>query len=302
VRENRKKINLIKNTHILLLKVNDTESAKGGGMEKVSVFECAGYKEFLRKWLESQPRGAKVNVARAARCQSAYFSRVLNGTADLNLEQGQGAAEALGLSDQETHYFLLSIQHDRAGNGKLRTYFSKQLEDVKRERLNLKERFKVKMTLSHEDQATYYSSWIYCAAHVLLSVPQYQTKETLSAKLGLTPSRTNEILEFLCGTGLAKFEKNRYQIGTTRIHVGKDSPLLSKHHMNWRVQAMRSLDREGVSHFSDDLHYSAIVSLSQSDSERLKDHLVRAIEYFNATVKDSNEEKVQCFTLDFFDL
>lgn len=99
---------------------------------------------------------------------------------------------------------------------------------------------------------------------------------------------------------LASSEGGGLQVGATRIHLGNDSSLISKHHTNWRIQAIRSLDREDRTQQNEDLHYSSVVSLSAADVLKIKAMLVETIESFNATVAPSKEELVQCLALDFF--
>jgi uncharacterized protein (TIGR02147 family) len=272
-------------------------------MENASVFEFLDYRQYLRRAIQSSPkrgRGMKSALAAAAGCQGAYFSRILADLADLSLEQAEAVSTHLGHSDPETHYFLLIVQYARAGTPRLKAHFKKQLDEVRQKRLVLKERFQVKATLPFEDQATYYSSWIYTAAHMCASVPALANKEAMAEYLGVSVAKISSVLEFLIETGMLAFEKGEYRLGTSRIHLGSDSALISKHHTNWRLQAMRSFDRDDRSMKNEDLHYTSIVSLSVADRNRLKEILVKVIEDFNAVVAPSKEEAVSCLALDFF--
>jgi len=44
------------------------------------------------------------------------------------------------------------------------------------------------------------------------------------------------------GTGLAEEKEGRFKIGNSRIHLPSNSPLISKHHTNWRVKAIQTLE------------------------------------------------------------
>ncbi len=242
----------------------------------------------------------KSALAEAAKCQVAYISRVLNGLAHLSLEQADAVSTYLHHSDEERHFFLLQLQYARAGSQSLEGYFQKQLEAVQKKRLNLKERFQVKNELSEADRAVYYSSWLYAAVHMCLTVPALRSSDAIARELGAPLSKIVQILEFFENSGIATREGGRYRVGTTRVHLGNDSPLVSKHHMNWRVQAMRSLDREDQSGANEDLHYSSVISVSRADRRKLKELLVRAIDEYNAVVAPSPEEEVHCLTMDFF--
>ena len=51
---------------------------------------------------------------------------------------------------------------------------------------------------------------------------------------------------------------------------------------------------------NDNLHYTTVVSLSTKDVQRLKERLIREIESLRQIVKDSKEEELHAFTMDFF--
>jgi uncharacterized protein (TIGR02147 family) len=266
-----------------------------------TLFESKSYQEYLKSWLKAQPnrgRGLKSELARAAGCQLTYVSRVFAGVAQLSLEQAEAVSRFLGHTDEEADYFLLLIQHARAGNPRLRSYFGKKLTGAREKRLVLKERFKVKAALTSEYQGTYYSQWFYAAIHLLLSIPATQSREAIAKYLGLPLRTVSQIVDFLVSTGLAQEEKGRLQIGTSRIHVGHDSPWVAKHHINWRLQAIQAMEKAGVG--SQDLHYTSIVSVSREDAQKIKAVLVDTLEKFNETVRLSAEETAQCLVVDFF--
>ena len=62
------------------------------------------------------------------------------------------------------------------------------------------------------------------------------------------------------------------------------------------TQALESLDREDIN----DLHYSAVVSLSKADVRALKSRMIDHIKEYIATIRDSKEEEVYALCLDFF--
>lgn len=271
-------------------------------MKNKSIYEFRDYKAYLR-FLESHrpqgSRGFRAELSRTVGCQTAYTSQVLNGSANFSLEQAQVLNEWLAHDKNESRYFLFAIDYARAGTALLRANYLELMEELIQKQLNLKERFKVKEMLSSEDQAVYYGHWAYAAMHMAVTVPQLQTPEAISDFFRFPQARVNKVLKFLVSVGLVVNAKpNHYTIGTARLHLGVDSPLLPKHHVNWRLEAMKSLDREAES----DLHYTSIVSLSQEDVLAIKALLVKEIDAYNAIVKPSVEETLCCLTLDFFEL
>src|SRR6185437_2114301 len=99
---------------------------------KSSVFDFRSYKEFLFWYVDgaSKSRGARTQLAAHAGCQSAYISQVLNGAAHLSLEQAEKISRGIGQTSEEGTYFLLLIQHDRAGTPSLKSHFSNQIQEI----------------------------------------------------------------------------------------------------------------------------------------------------------------------------
>lgn len=131
-----------------------------------------------------------------------------------------------------------------------------------------------------------------------VTVEALDSPESIARHLRLPVLQVKEALEFLTSVGLAVHEDGRWRVGTARMHLPADSPLIAKHHTNWRMQAINSFYRRA----GDDLHYSSLVTLSDADLLKAKARLIEAIEEVKAIIKDSPGEGVHCFTLDFFRL
>jgi uncharacterized protein (TIGR02147 family) len=271
-------------------------------MEK-DVFEYRDYKAYLKATIASKPkggRGIRIGLARSLGCPVSHISQILNGSSHLSMEQAEGVNLFFGHSPVEASFFLLLLQFSRAGTPQLRKRLDGQIREFLDRNLALKERLDIKDSLSSEDQALYHSSWLYRAIHVMVSVEEFQTKEALSAYLGISLKRIGEILEFLVSIGLVvKKEGGRFGMGVVRMHLPHDSPMNAKSHVNWRLQAIRSLEKEDTQR---DLHYSSVVSVSDSDATRIKSLLMRYIQEIKSIIKDSKEEGVHCLSMDFFEL
>lgn len=266
-----------------------------------SVFEFSDYKAYLEAFIVGQPKrghGIRTQLSEAVGCQLAYLSQILKGKADFTLEQAGKANRFLGHSKEESHFFMLLVQRSRAADLPTRNYFSEQLEELLQLRKQIKNRIGMAQNLTLEDQLTYYGSWHYVALHILLTIPAYQTKQAMTEKLGISIEKLNELLEFLLRTGLAEQHGNRFVTGSAHIHLGNDSKLVAKHHANWRLKAMQSLDTEK----KNDLHYSSAVSLSVKDAAAIRALLLKSISEAVEIVKVSPEEKLCGVCVDFFEL
>lgn len=267
---------------------------------KKSVFEYNNYKIYLNQWIQStvRRRGERTRIAEALRCHTAYISQVLNGNADFSLEQADILNSHLGHSSEESHFFLLLVQHSRSGTNSLKEYFKNQMNRILESRLILKNRVKVDRTLSNEDQMLFYSSWHYGAVHILISIPHFQNKEALSKALNLSLHQVAEILTFLERIGLAINEGKTWKVGSTNVFLGSSSPMINRHHTNWRMKAISSLDNAT----SEDMHFSAPISISKEDFIKVREIFVESINRAREIVSPSKDEVAACYCIDLFRL
>ncbi|MGZ3705069.1 MAG: TIGR02147 family protein [Bdellovibrionota bacterium] len=269
-------------------------------MEK-TLFQFLDYKPYLKAWIASQPVGGygmRGKMAEAIGCQTAFISQVLNGGSHLSLEQAERLNGLLGHNKAERAFFLLLVQHTRAGSEPLRRHFRELIQEAVDRQSNLKERLRATKELSPEDHATYFSSWIFAAVHASLSIPPFQTKGSIAKSLGLPLDRVSEVLEFLVERGLVTQKGDRFSMGSVHIHFGKDTSLIAKHHLNWRLQAMHHLDSPA----KNDLHYSSVVAIAREDAARLSAQLADALAATRKIVEPSQEEALYSICLDFFAL
>ncbi|MCB0349717.1 MAG: TIGR02147 family protein [Bdellovibrionales bacterium] len=264
------------------------------------VFDFTDYKAYLLHFIKHSPkngRGVRRAMAEAIRCPVSHISQVISGSSQFTAEQAEEMNDYLGHTEDKAQYFMLLVHYARAGSHKLQERLKKQITAAQEKRLFLKDRLGVKAEILPADQATFYSSWLYGAIHVMTTIPEFQTREKISDHLNISLKKTTEILEFLVQIGLVVENKNEYRIGTSRIHLGSDSPLISKFHTNWRMKAIQSLDREDTQR---DLHYSSAITLSEDDYLKIKSQLVKSINDAKNIIRDSKEETLAAFSVDFF--
>jgi len=266
-----------------------------------SIFDFDDYKAFLKafeKARKSFERGFRSKFAEHLGCQSGYISHVLNGDAQLSLEQTMRASAFLNLNERERKYFLLLVEYARAGTKELRDHFKSELSNYREEFLNIKSRVGDSRELTESEQSIYYSSWQYLAVHVLSSLPDYNDVNSLAQALSIPVQTTSQILLFLVQAGIIKEEKGTLRPGLTQVHLNRESPLIRQHHTNWRIAAIQSFANDTKT----DIHYSTVSTLSEKDAEILRSQMVKLIENYVETVKPSPEEVMYGFNLDFYSL
>ena len=269
-------------------------------METGSVFGFKLYKDFLRfKGGPSHTRkGVRSDMAKALRCQPTYISQILNGNAHLSLEQAEMLTDHFALTPDQKHFFLLMVQRDRAGTHSLHEHFDFQLKRILEDRLVLTKRLGAHNSLSREDQSIYYSSWLYSAVHMAVTIPALRDPQSLVVALGASRTRIAEVLGFLVRIGLIEMSEGAYVTSQSSMRIGTDSHNIIKHHTNWRVRAAESLDRESLT----DLHYSGVVTLSREDVVRLKERMLQFIDETVRVIRKSPEEELYGLCLDFFNM
>jgi uncharacterized protein (TIGR02147 family) len=267
-------------------------------MQTKSLLEYNDYKEYLRDFLDLNPkkRGSRSAMAKAIHCQSAYLSNVLGGHQHFTPEQGEDINIYLGHNSMESDYFLLLLTWARAGTPRLQNRIQQKMEQLKAERFNLGKRLDVAPLLTQENQVVYYSEWYYSAIHTLTSIPKMNSADAIAEALNLPLPLTNKALSFLEKTGLVKRSNDGFKIGPTRLHVGADSPLVTKHHMNWRLMALQSLQNRHL----EDLHYSSVITLSEKDVIKIKESLLKMIKELKPLIQSSHEEVQYSLCFDFF--
>lgn len=267
---------------------------------KKSVFAYTDYKSYLTDYLAAQPRGGhgfRTLLAEALACRLSYISQVLNSDAHFSLEQSEAVNRFLKHGAEESDYFLLLVTHQRAGTADLQRRLKGQIENIQKRRQLRRVQVDIQQELSLEDQFIYYGSWIYSAVHILVSLNAYRTLPKISERLRLPDERVKDALDFLIAKNLVVQNGLMYEPGIGRIFLKSDSPMINRHHANWRLRAVDSLDYPTDA----DVHYSGVLSFSHKDLERLRGKILNAIEEVRAITRDSHPEEELCtFCVDFF--
>ncbi|WP_413578788.1 DUF4423 domain-containing protein [Bdellovibrio sp. HCB290] len=112
----------------------------------------------------------------------------------------------------------------------------------------------------------------------------------------LSRSQAESILNFLVQTGLCKEGNGVFGIGDAHLHLPNESPLVVKHHTNWRMKSIQKMDnRENV-----ELFFTAPMSISEKDFAVIREKLTASIKEIVGVAKDSPAEEVVCLNIDFF--
>jgi uncharacterized protein (TIGR02147 family) len=267
-------------------------------MEK-SIYDFDNYKDFINSLIQSKPgggRGIKTMLAAALSCQTPFISQVLAGDLDFNQDQSLACAFFFGLTKEEIDFFLLLVSLEKAATIELKKFLMNSLQAKRETYKQIKNRMKMKESLSFEHQMTYYSTWLYSAVHMALTIEDLRSRESLAEKFKLSLTRIDKTLEFLITAGLVEKRGSTFHPTGAWYHLDKMSVNINKHHTNLLIKSIQSLDQPK----ENDLHYSAFFTCSKKDVAKLEELLLKLLTDFNSIVRPSAEEELVAINLNLF--
>lgn len=265
----------------------------------MNIFEFNNYHLYLKNYLKSQPNdgyGVNIKIAKALNINPSIVSQVLAGKMDFTLEQGNDLAEYLGLSELESEYLFNLIVLSRSGKANLKERIERRLSDLKRKSQELSQRMPAQGKLNDSDQAVFYSQWYYSGARIATSIKDYQTIDALSEFLDLPRATVRRVVEFLVATGLCIQDGEKIKMGPQSTHLSSNSPLVARHHANWRQIAIERMPHTK----SDELFFTSPFSITEENIAEIRTVLVRAIDDSFEIIDPSPEEKLACLNIDLF--
>lgn len=248
------------------------------------IFDYVDCVKYLNDWIRLQPRGGrgfKSKFAHTLQVSSTMISFVLKGKKLLTLEQACDLAEFMGLSEAETDYFFLLVEYDRAGHHRLKQKLLRKINAAQKESKRLASRVKKDIDLSEELKATYYSSWVYTGLRNLVAAGEFKDVRSMARRLNLSQVAVTEALQFLLENRLCIEKGGLIEVGPAYTHVDADSPYVNRHRQNWRLRGLTMMDHK----CDTDLFYSCPMSISQRDSEKIRDMVLGYIEEILAVMK-----------------
>lgn len=266
---------------------------------KNTIFEYTNFFDFLEKEIEKisrLKRGEKKKIAEELNIPPSLLSQIFSGTRKLTFDQVYLLCEYIGYSPIEREYIFNLYHLSNTHNKKLKELMKKKCEDIKKNSLKISERIEKDRILSEREKSILYSSWFYIAIWAYVSIGEGKTMEEIALHFGLPQKKVREVLEFLVETQICKMEHGLYTHHLNRTHIEKSSPHFRQHHNNWRIRSIQKLDLQNA----EDLNFTAPLSLSKTDFDKIREEMMALIQSVYKTVKDTEPEEVYCINIDFF--
>jgi len=263
-----------------------------------SIYNYTSYTAYLKDKVKAEKPawGAWGRLAKAAGCQPTYLSQALKSKCNLTQDQILGIAVYWNLSNDETDFFMLLLELERAGTRSLKNYLKSKIDKIRSDQEDIAKRLSKPRVELGEKETLYYSSWYWSALHIIVTIPKFQTASAIAQKLMLPQDLVTYSLEVLEKHGIVRKDGGLWKLGTADVHLPKSSPIIGIHHNNWRQKAVL----DSTNPHSEGTHYTAVYSISQKDYQHLKEKMLDIIEYSRKVVGPSNEEELICFACDLF--
>ena len=226
------------------------------------IFEFENYKEFVRAKVKSMPhngRGQYLKIAKILGIHTTMVTHIFKGKAHLSAGQTLNLAKYFGLSDLEMDYLVQMVLVAKAENQEAREYFLEKMNSIREKQLNLRDRLNQKKKMEEKDQAEFFSAWYYVGIWLATALPDGKTPEEIANFYSLQLGLVTQVLRFLSNMGKVTEQNGKYFANMDSVFVGKESPFLYRHHINWRLKCMEkyySLEKE-------DLVFTNPISLSK---------------------------------------
>ncbi|MAF91820.1 MAG: hypothetical protein CL674_11170 [Bdellovibrionaceae bacterium] len=262
-------------------------------------YRISNYRDIIRSESEkkfTKSHGSGRKIAEFLGTTPVFVSQVMNEDKDFTLEQVLELCQFFALTDLEAEYFLNLVEIARAGSVKLKKHYQKKLDEIRVRANKVKNRIKNTKEFSEEAKAHYYSEWYYGGIRLFCALDEGKSLAEISDFLKLPHRQVKLAVQFLMEYDLLKSQDNRYHWKAQSTYIAKGSPLIPRHHKNWRMKACEECEKDK----EEDLFFTAPMVLSRELKDRLKTRILDWIEELSKELKDCNNEELCVLNIDLF--
>lgn len=260
------------------------------------VFTFKSYKVFLKE-LCQQERGSLTRLAVAAGCELSYLSKCLSSEINITTDQAYKIAVHLRLKPLERKYFLALVELERSGDSNYKAYLQAGMDEMIHEYQDLSNRTSKDKLENSYGVFSYHASWLHSAIHIAVSIPEYQSLNSICQKLQIQKTVALKVLEDLLSLKyIRKISNEKYEYLQGGTHTSKESPLVVMYHQNWRQRAI--IDSQNAD--TDGIHYTNLQSMTLEDFNKIKNLILEAIEKSEKLAAPSLPKEMVNVNIDVF--
>jgi len=266
------------------------------------IFSESDYRVALKKLVqEKRADHSHFNfefLAKAARIQKSYLSKVIHGSADLNPDQLFLMSTVLGLSEEEHEYLLLLLEHARSAIEGRRKELLKKIESIQQRNLKTVSHLESKPVSVRqlEGLGEYYLDPILQIVHMSLNVPRFRDDLLLLSKsMNLPLAIVTKAVRTLEKLKIIVREKGKVRIVLNNIHLPPESAVYPA----WRSQ-IRNMSLQRLQYLTEQKAYSFSVIFSGDESSRkqIQKKILELLKEIEAIVKEAPSENTYQFNID----
>src|SRR5262249_54066577 len=123
----------------------------------------------------------------------------------------------------------------------------------------------------------------------------FQTRNALAEELRVPLTRVNQVVDFLLSRGLCEERAGKIHYAKMNTYVSQTSPLVNRHHSNWRMKVHAQLDQLTLT----ELAYTNPIVVNDEDFAKIREELIQFIERFKKIAEPSPSERLCCLNIDW---
>src|SRR3989339_493234 len=272
----------------------------------LNLFNYLGYKEILKELLaynkrEKNTRFTFQDMAKAARVQKTYLSKVLNRDGDLSFDQLYLACRYLEVTSEEMHYIELVYQMNLTylpGRKKELLVLIKQIQ----KKYNKSETHLQadKVNVLQKDLSEYYLDPDMQIVHMALTVERFRrTPHTICRELQIPEFKLNQILEKLEKMQVIGKSEGRYIVLRENLHLADDAGFVIQYKIMQKVKSIELIQKLSP---EQKYNFSVIFSATPEVKMEIQENFFKFLKKCQASVQNAKPQELYQLNFDLFSL
>jgi uncharacterized protein (TIGR02147 family) len=269
-------------------------------MTTLNIFNHLNYKEFIQ--IAASPeqggRGTQSRLAKSMGCQASYLYQVLKGKADLTEDQAFRATIFFGFNEREREYFIALVRTVRASSGEYREFLNRQIQRLREEDLDLKNKADSKSAPADNEAWEYYfSGTLPSLIHVLTSSEVFQSSAAIAKRLRVPTKTVDTHLAKLAKFDFLKRSNEKWVHNSPSLHFAKDS----KHNLILQLMRRAQASSSLVAANPESTHFSSLFTLDRESFEKLRKEIAEFVLRSQKLIHQGGTDNPYVLSLDLFD-
>lgn len=268
----------------------------------MTIFDETDFRQIVTSLVkEARGKGLPMTferLAKAARVQKAHITNVLKGRAFFQTDQLYLICKELKLSQQETRYLLLLLDHERSVVNERKAELSQEIEQMQRDHLQTEKYLQAEVEDAPLEKIfpRYYLEPVHQIIHIALSVERFaQNPKLLEPILGVSHDRIVSVLEALESHGVIAQKSGRWTTLRKQVHLKRNSDLYPA----WKMQMQnlgQARNQLGISEKS--YGFAVVFSADEKARKRIQTKLLELITEIEPLVVKAPAQNVYQLSLD----